>query len=65
MIDPEEEFQKRKTVDDYLNEVDFGLLNRNGGYVPTEFALNFMNFIKLVNGDKGEENKTPVMHLVM
>lgn len=65
MRDLEAEFQQKKTVDDYLNEVDFGLLNRNGGYIPTEFALKFMNFIKLVNGDKGEENKTPVMHLVM
>lgn len=65
MSDIDAEFQKRKTVDDYLNEVDFLMLNRNGGYVPTEFALKFMNFIKLVNGDKGEDNKTPVMHLVM
>lgn len=61
----DDEFNRRKTVDDYLNEVDFQLLNRNGGYIPTEFALKFMNFIKLVNGEKGEENKTPVMHLVM
>lgn len=61
----DEEFNRRKTVDDYLNEVDFLMLNRNGGYIPTEFALKFMNFIKLVNGEKGEENKTPVMHLVM
>ena len=65
MSDIDEEFNRRKTVDDYLNEVDFQLLNRNGGYIPTEFALKFMNFIKLVNGEKGEENKTPVMHLVM
>jgi predicted phage terminase large subunit-like protein len=65
MIDLEEEFKRRKTVDDYLNEVDFQVLNQNGGYIPTKFALEFMNFIKLVNGDKGEENRTPVMHLVM
>ena len=65
MSDIDDEFNRRKTVDDYLNEVDFQLLNRNGGYIPTEFALKFMNFIKLVNGEKGEENKTPVMHLVM
>jgi predicted phage terminase large subunit-like protein len=58
-------YQRSKTVDDYLNEVDFMMLNNHGGYVPTEFALKFMNFIKLVNGEKGEENKTPVMHLVM
>jgi len=65
MINLDEEFQKRKTVDDYLNEVDFGILNRSGGYVPSEFSLQFLNFIKLVNGNRGEENKTPVMHLVM
>lgn len=59
------EYNSRKTVDDYLNEVDFLLLNRNGGYIPSEFALGFMNFIKLVNGDRGEDHKTPVMHLVM
>jgi len=53
------------TVDDYLNEVDLMALNGSVGYVPTEFALKFMNFIKLVNGDMGEDNKTPVMHLSM
>ena len=55
----------KKTVDDYLNEVDFLRLNSPGGYVPSEFSLKFMNFIKLVNGDVGEDNKTPVMHLAM
>lgn len=54
-----------KSVDDYLNEVDFMMLNTHAGYVPSEFALKFMNFIKLVNGDAGEDNKTPVMHLAM
>jgi len=54
-----------KSVDDYLNEVDFMLLNSLTGYVPSEFSLKFMNFIKLVNGDTGEDNKTPVMHLAM
>jgi len=56
---------KPKSVDDYLNEVDFQLLNSNANYVPSLFALKFMNFIKLVNGDVGEDNKTPVMHLAM
>lgn len=55
----------KKTVDDYLNEVDFMLLNSHAGYIPSEFSLKFMNFIKLVNGDAGEDNKTPVMHLAM
>lgn len=54
-----------KTVDDYLNEVDFLNLNYHGGYIPSEFSLKFMNFIKLVNGKEGEDNKTPVMHLAM
>jgi phage terminase large subunit-like protein len=56
---------KKKTVDDYLNEIDFLMLNSSGGYIPKEFSLKFMNFIKLVNGTQGEENKTPVMHLCM
>ena len=60
-----EHYIKPKTVDDYLNEVDFQLLNSNSGYVPSLFSLKFMNFIKLVNGDRGEDNKTPVMHLAM
>lgn len=62
--DPEH-YIKPKSVDDYLNEVDFQTLNSNSNYVPSEFSLKFMNFIKLVNGDDGEDNKTPVMHLSM
>jgi len=54
----------RQSVDDWLNQVDYAKLN-TGHYVPSRFALNFMNFIKLVNGPTGEENKTPVVHLVM
>lgn len=54
-----------KTVDDYLNEVDFMSLNTHSDFVPSAFSLKFMNFIKLVNGDIGEDNKTPVMHLAM
>jgi predicted phage terminase large subunit-like protein len=47
------------TVDDYLNDVDYTF----EGYVPSIPALEFVNFIKLVNGDAGEENKTPVVHM--
>lgn len=65
MLDDSEGYIAPKTVDDFLNEVDFAMLNSNGGYVPSEFSLKFMNFIKLVNGDVGEDNKTPVMHLAM
>jgi predicted phage terminase large subunit-like protein len=33
--------------------------------MPTEFALTFMNFIKLVNGGEGETHLTPPVHLKM
>ena len=52
-----------KTVDDYLDEVSYDL--PAGSYIPSAFALNYINFIKLVNGPKGEENKTPITHLRM
>lgn len=55
---------KKKTVDDWLDSVDYAYLN-NGSYVPTSFALSFVNFIKLVNGEIGETHKTPVVHLMM
>jgi predicted phage terminase large subunit-like protein len=54
----------KQSVDDWLNQVDYSHLN-SGLYVPSTFALNFMNFVKLVNGDEGEQNKTPVVHLKM
>lgn len=54
----------RKSVDDWLNSVDYDDLN-DGSYVPSVFALTFMNFIKLVNGEVGETNKTPPVHLKM
>ena len=53
----------KREVDDYLNSVSYA---PDPTYVPTEFALDFINFIKLVNADRGgEENKTPIMHLHM
>ncbi len=58
------DFHGRKTVDDYLNEVNFDVLN-SGGYRPSAFSLKFMNFIKLCNDGRGEDHKTPVMHLAM
>ena len=47
-----------KKVEDYLNGVDYSF----EGYIPKEASLKFINFIKLVNGSEGEENKTPVVH---
>ena len=58
------EAPKVKELDDYLNEVDYSVLN-SPDFMPSEFALSFMNFIKLVNGDGGESNVTPPVHLAM
>ena len=48
----------KKSVEDYLNEVDYGF----EGYIPSNASLHFINFIKLVNGGTGETNKSPVTH---
>jgi len=50
------------TVEQYLNQINY---RPDPNYVPSHFALEFINFIKLVNGSKGEENATPVMHYHM
>ena len=52
----------KQTVDTWLNEVSYEDINN---YIPSEFSLEFINFIKLVNGTEGEENKTPVIHYKM
>ena len=49
-------------VEDYLNAIDYSI---DPLYIPSEFALEFVTFIKLVNGDQGEEHKTPVVHYRM
>ena len=49
-------------VEDYLNHTDYKI---RPGYVPSDFALEFVTFIKLVNGEQGEENKTPLVHYYM
>lgn len=54
----------KKTLDEWLDEVSYGELN-SASYVPSDFALTFMNFIKLVNGEQGESHKTPPVHLKM
>jgi len=51
-----------KTVEQYLHEISYA---NDPIYTPTDFALKFINFIKLVNGGKGEEHKSPVMHYHM
>jgi len=49
-------------VEKQLNAVNYGI---DPYYVPSDFALEFVNFIKLVNGSTGEENITPVLHYMM
>ena len=49
-------------VEDYLNQTDYSV---PASYVPSEFALEFVTFIKLVNGEQGEEHKTPLVHYYM
>ena len=51
-----------KTVEEWLNSVSYA---EDPNYIPSQFALAFVNFIKLVNGGQGEENKTPALHLKM
>lgn len=43
-----------------VSQVDYVKLGEN--YVPSQFALKFINFIKLVNGEQGEENTSPLFH---
>ena len=50
------------TVLEHLNSVDY---KDDVNYIPSTFALKFVNFIKLVNGGEGESNTTPVVHLKM
>jgi predicted phage terminase large subunit-like protein len=47
-----------KSVEEYLNEVSYNF----EGYIPSEESLEFVNFIKLVEGDD-LENKTPIVHM--
>lgn len=49
-------------VEEYLNNVSY---ETDLDYVPSEFALEFVTFIKLVNGQQGEEHRTPVVHYRM
>lgn len=54
----------KQDLDAWLDQVDYASLN-SASYMPSTFALTFMNFIKLVNGEQGESHKTPPVHLMM
>jgi len=62
MIDPLAEALAPWKVEDYLNNISYDV---DPTYVPSDFALEFVTFIKLVNGVEGEENKTPMVHYRM
>lgn len=62
MSEDEFDLVEHLKVEDYLNQMSYEV---DPSYVPSEFALEFVNFIKLVNGVDGEENKTPVVHYRM
>ena len=62
VFDPVEEALAPWKVEDFLNNLDYSV---DPNYVPSDFALEFVTFIKLVNGAQGEENKTPVVHYKM
>lgn len=54
----------KQSLDEWLDNVNYAELN-SPAYMPSEFALTFMNFIKLANGATGESHKTPPVHLKM
>ena len=62
MVDAVAEALAPWSVEEYLNNTDYSL---DVGYVPSDFALEFVTFIKLVNGQQGEEHKTPLVHYRM
>jgi predicted phage terminase large subunit-like protein len=49
-------------VEEFLNSTSYA---PDPSYVPSAFALEFVTFIKLVNGAQGEEHKTPLVHYRM
>lgn len=59
---PWEEEDQPKKVEDFLKELSYEV---PAEYVPSDFALEFVTFIKLVNGAEGEEHKTPLVHYYM
>ena len=54
--------KESKTVEQYLNLTDY---TADPEYVPSDFALSFVNFIKMMMDGEGEENETPIVHYRM
>jgi len=51
-------------VQQLLKTVDYVKLNSNE-YVPSDYALKFINFVKLMNQNESSINKTPAFHYKM
>lgn len=62
VLDPVGQALEPWKVEQYLNATNYSV---DAYYVPSEFALEFVTFIKLVNGGQGEEHLTPVVHYKM
>jgi phage terminase large subunit-like protein len=50
------------TVSELLSRVDYSY---DPNYVPSKFAIKFVNFIKMMTDGKGESSPTPTMHYKM
>jgi len=50
------------TVDEFLNSVDY---SEDPDYVPSAFAVKFVDFIQMVTDGKGESSPTPTFHMKM
>lgn len=62
MTDPVAQALAPWKVEEYLNATSY---IDDPKYVPSNFALEFVTFIKLVNGQQGEEHLTPLVHYRM
>jgi predicted phage terminase large subunit-like protein len=51
------------TLEKLIRDVDYKALE--DGYIPSQFAIEMVNFIKLVNGAQGEEHNSPLFHYKM
>ena len=51
------------TLESLVANIDYSTMFIN--YIPCDYALRVVSTIKLINGERGEENKTPLIHLHM
>lgn len=51
-----------KSVEDYLNEIDYSELAH---YVPSQFAINYINFVKIISAENPDMMTPPLLHYKM